>query len=53
MITLTASARCLRCGWSASGDPASVDKQAEAHTRKAGHPTGTAAAPATTEGKRP
>lgn len=47
MITLTASAHCIgRCDWSASGDQASVDKQAEAHTRKTRHPTATAAVPA-------
>ena len=47
MITLTASAHCIgRCDWSASGDLASVDKQAEKHTKATGHPTGTAATPA-------
>lgn len=46
MITLTASAHCIgRCDWSASGDWASVDKAADAHTRKTHHPTATMAAP--------
>jgi hypothetical protein len=46
MITITATARC-GCGWSAGpGDWATVDKAAEAHTRKAGHATITEARPA-------
>ena len=46
MITVTATASCLRCGWTAGpGDWAEVDKAAEAHTRKTGHPTGTSAKP--------
>ncbi len=48
MITATAS--CLRCGWTAGpGDWAGVDKAAEAHTRKTGHPTGTSARPASSQ----
>ncbi len=49
MITLTASARCIgRCGWTAGpGTQAEADKAAEAHTRKAGHPTATAGRPTT------
>ena len=38
MITLTASALCLRCEWTAEGTMADVDKAAEKHT-KGGHPT--------------
>ena len=57
MITLVATAHCQRSDWTAgSGDPAVVDRAAEAHTRKAGHPTGTVATPATTTttgGQRP
>ena len=46
MITVTASASCLRCPWTAGpGDWAEVDKAAEKHS-KAGHPTATAARPA-------
>jgi hypothetical protein len=48
VIALTASAHCIgRCDWSASGDPASVDKAAEKHTRTTRHPTATLARPAT------
>ena len=47
MITLTATARCIgRCDWSAAGDPATVDRAAEKHTRTTGHPTATLARPA-------
>jgi hypothetical protein len=46
MITLTATARCLRCGWTAPpGTMAAADKAAEKHTRR-GHPTVTMAGPA-------
>lgn len=51
MIRLTAQAYCIgRCDWSAAGTMAEADKQAEKHTRKAGHPTATMAVPATTTG---
>jgi hypothetical protein len=56
MIAVTASAACLRCEWTVAGEWAAVDRAAEAHTRKAGHPTATKAVPATTTtigGKRP
>ncbi len=44
--TVTASAHCLRCDWTAGpGTMAEVDKAAERHT-KSGHPTATAARPA-------
>ena len=46
MITLTASAHCLRCEWSASGSMAEADKQADKHTRTTRHPTATLARPA-------
>lgn len=53
MIAVAASAHCIGCcGWTADGDPAAVDKQAEKHTRT-GHPTATVATPATTERTRP
>jgi hypothetical protein len=53
VITVSASAHCLRCEWTAAGDWAAVDRAAEAHTRKAGHPTTTAATPVTTTDARP
>ena len=40
MITVTASAHCLRCDWSVSGEWAATDRAAERHTRTAKHPTG-------------
>lgn len=48
-ITLTASASCLRCDWTASGDWADVDRGAEKHARSTGHPTMTSAKPAAAE----
>jgi hypothetical protein len=39
-VTLTATARCLRCAWTAEGDPAATDKAADRHTA-VGHPTAT------------
>jgi hypothetical protein len=46
MITVTVTAHCLRCDWTAGpGDMAAVDRGAEKHTR-AGHATATAAVPA-------
>jgi hypothetical protein len=45
MITLTATAHCQRCEWTAAGSMAEVDKQAEKHTKATGHPTATVAAP--------
>lgn len=46
MTGLTTTASCLRCQWTAGpGDLAEVDKAAEAHTRKARHPTSTSARP--------
>ena len=45
MITLTVTAHCLACGWTAGpGIMTETDKAAEKHTR-AGHPTGVVAAP--------
>ena len=39
-MTLATTARCLRCPWTADGDPAAVDKAAEKHTtRPPKHPT--------------
>lgn len=46
MITLTATARCHRCDWTASGDWPAVDRAAEKHTKQAEHPTATKAVPA-------
>jgi hypothetical protein len=37
---LAAAARCLRCPWTAAGDPATADKAAEKHTA-VDHPTAT------------
>jgi hypothetical protein len=37
---LTATARCLRCPWTETGDPAATDKAAERHTA-VDHPTAT------------
>lgn len=45
MSTLAASAHCIGCDWTAAGDPADVDRQAEKHTSP-GHATATAAEPA-------
>jgi hypothetical protein len=42
-MTLTVTAHCLRCGWTASGDWAHVDREAEKHARI--HPTATEARP--------
>ena len=48
MTTVTATASCLRCDWTAGpGDWTEVDKQAEKHA-KTGHPVMTSAMPATT-----
>ena len=42
---MTATARCLRCDWTAGPGPwAAVDRAADKHTR-AGHPTATIATP--------
>ena len=47
MIAVTATAHCLGCDWTAGpGSQADIDRQAERHT-KAGHPTATVGAPAT------
>jgi hypothetical protein len=47
MITVTASAHCLRCDWTAGpGDPVAVDKAAERHVRTEKHTVGTIAEPA-------
>ena len=48
MITLTATARCHRCGWASAGDWADVDRQAERHTKRTKHPTGVTATPGRT-----
>ena len=40
--SLAAAARCLRCDWTAEGDPDATDKAAEKHTtRPPRHPTAT------------
>lgn len=44
-VTLAATARCLNCAWTATGDPATVDKQAQKHART-GHATATEMRPA-------
>ncbi len=45
MITLTASAHCLRCGWTAGpGTMADIDRLAGKHTG-AEHPTGVVTVP--------
>lgn len=46
MITVTATAHCHRCDWTAAGDWPAVDRSAEKHTKTAQHPTGTTATPA-------
>lgn len=47
MITVTASAHCLRCPWTAGpGDWDSVDRLAGKHAKAPGHPVGTTARPA-------
>jgi hypothetical protein len=47
-ITVIVSAHCLHsgCGWTTSGDWASVDPAAERHTKQTKHATATTAAPA-------
>ena len=46
-MTLTASAHCIRCDWTAgAGDLPAADRAAETHTRKTGHPTAIVAQPA-------
>ncbi len=46
MITVLVSARCVsRCDWTAGPGGWDVDRTAEAHTRKTGHPTATTAIP--------
>lgn len=48
MITVTATAQCLRCPWTTGpGSQADIDRLAEKHTRKTGHLTATSAGPAT------
>lgn len=44
MTSLTAAARCLRCPWTAEGDPAATDRAAQNHTAP-GHPTATVTEP--------
>ena len=44
LTSLTATARCHGCDWTAEGKPAEVDKAADKHTG-AGHPTATEAVP--------
>lgn len=44
MVSLTASARCHGCDWTAAGKPADVDKAAGRHV-KAGHATAVVARP--------
>lgn len=44
---LSAAARCLRCPWTAAGDPAATDKAADKHTA-VGHPTATVTTPGET-----
>lgn len=44
MVSLVHSASCLRCEWRADG--ASADPQAEAHTKRQGHPTVVSGVPA-------
>jgi hypothetical protein len=49
MITVTATASCPICDWTAGpGEWADVDRAAERHTRT-GHPTITSAKPSTEE----
>lgn len=49
MITLTATARCHACQWTAGpGDWAEVDRLAEKHAKL--HPVGTMATPAQPKG---
>jgi hypothetical protein len=40
-VTLTATARCHRCGQIAEGDPAAVDRAASKHHKDTGHPVAT------------
>lgn len=41
---LATTARCLRCKWTETGDPAKTDKAADGHTA-IGHPTVTETRP--------
>lgn len=45
MVSLTASARCHGCDWTAQGKPAATDKAAQRHTAT-GHPTAVESTPA-------
>jgi hypothetical protein len=45
LVSLTATARCHGCDWTAAGKPAVVDKVADGHTAT-GHPTAVMAVPA-------
>jgi len=44
LVSLTATARCHGCDWTAAGKPADVDKAAGKHTAT-GHPTAVTAVP--------
>lgn len=44
MVKTVTRARCMRCGWSAEGDPEKTDKAAEKHTA-VDHPTATVTEP--------
>lgn len=39
MTAVNVTAACRRCDWTAAGDWAMVDRQAEKHTRQARHVT--------------
>ena len=44
--TMTATAHCQRCSWTAAGTWIDADKAAEKHTKTTRHPTATIATPA-------
>jgi len=44
LVSLTVTARCHGCDWTAAGKPADVDKAAGKHVRT-GHPTSVKATP--------
>lgn len=44
MMAFTTTAHCLRCDWTAEGDPAATDRAAEKHVAPE-HPTATVTVP--------
>lgn len=45
LVHLTATAWCQACDWTTEGEPKTVDKAAEKHTKTPGHPTACSSRP--------